>query len=332
MRKPDFNNLLKVLHREVPDRPVIFEFFLNFSLNERLTGQKGDTPQAQVDAFAAAGYDHCFFWGNGFSFPQPKRHSEKSYSANEMSMISSWEDFEKYPWPDVNAADYSLLDTVKIPSGMKVVVCGPCGVQENLISLMGYDTLCMALFDQPDLVRAMTDRIGATLVRHYERCLESDNVGAAISNDDWGFQQQPLLSPSDVREYILPWHTKIVKTIHDAGRPAIMHSCGNVYDCGLIEDVIEVCKFDARHSYEDKILPVEEAYERYHQRIAILGGIDVDFLCRKTPEEIYRRSKEMLERTAKRGGYALGSGNSIADYVPAENYFAMISAATGMKY
>jgi uroporphyrinogen decarboxylase len=190
----------------------------------------------------------------------------------------------------------------------------------------------MALFDQPDLVRAMTDRIGTSLVRHYERCLESDNVGAAISNDDWGFQQQPLLSPSDVREYILPWHTKIVKTIHDAGRPAIMHSCGNVYDCGLIEDVIEICKFDARHSYEDKILPVEEAYERYHQRIAILGGIDVDFLCRKTPEEIYRRSKEMLERTAQRGGYALGSGNSIADYVPHENYFAMISAATGMKY
>ena len=35
----------------------------------------------------------------------------------------------------------------------------------------------------------------------------------------------------------------------------------------------------------------------------------------------------MLERTEKRGGYAPGTGNSVPDYVPDENYFAMISAA-----
>jgi uroporphyrinogen decarboxylase len=34
----------------------------------------------------------------------------------------------------------------------------------------------------------------------------------------------------------------------------------------------------------------------------------------------------MIERTAARGGYALGTGNSIPDYVPIENYLAMIRA------
>ena len=58
------------------------------------------------------------------------------------------------------------------------------------------------------------------------------------------------------------------------------------------------------------------------------GGIDVDFVCRSTPDEIYRRSKAMLERAQDRGGYALGTGNSVPDYVPMENYFAMIRAAT----
>ncbi len=37
----------------------------------------------------------------------------------------------------------------------------------------------------------------------------------------------------------------------------------------------------------------------------------------------------MLERTAGRGGYALGTGNSVPDYVPDENYFAMIRAGVG---
>jgi len=34
----------------------------------------------------------------------------------------------------------------------------------------------------------------------------------------------------------------------------------------------------------------------------------------------------MLKRAEKRGGYALGTGNSVPEFVPAENYFAMISA------
>jgi uroporphyrinogen decarboxylase len=39
----------------------------------------------------------------------------------------------------------------------------------------------------------------------------------------------------------------------------------------------------------------------------------------------------MLERTAGRGGYALGTGNSVPDYVPDENYLAMIRAALDLR-
>jgi len=70
---------------------------------------------------------------------------------------------------------------------------------------------------------------------------------------------------------------------------------------------------------------VEDAYERWGGRIAILGGIDVDFVCRSTPEQIRERSRAMLKRAQKRGGYALGTGNSVPEYVPDENYLAMIS-------
>ena len=47
--------------------------------------------------------------------------------------------------------------------------------------------------------------------------------------------------------------------------------------------LIDEMGYDGKHSYEDTIEPVEEAYERYHRRIAILGGIDVNFVCRATP-------------------------------------------------
>ena len=134
-----------------------------------------------------------------------------------------------------------------------------------------------------------------------------------------------MLSPEDLRRYVFPWHTRIVSAIHDAGRPAILHSCGNPVE--IMDDVIDVMKFDGRHSYEDTIQPVEEAYEQYGHRIATLGGIDVDFVIRSDPDDVYRRSREMLERAADRGGYALGTGNSVPEYVPPEHYAAMVWAA-----
>jgi uroporphyrinogen decarboxylase len=139
-----------------------------------------------------------------------------------------------------------------------------------------------------------------------------------------------MLSPADLRRLVFPWHKKCVQTIHDAGKPAILHSCGQLE--AVMDDIIDGMKFDGKHSYEDKICPVEQMYEKYGSRIAILGGLDMDFVCRSTPEAVHARAQAMLKQTAKKGAYALGTGNSVPSYVPPTNYFAMISAATGIKY
>ena len=51
------------------------------------------------------------------------------------------------------------------------------------------------------------------------------------------------------------------------------------------------------------------------------------FLARSTPQAIHDRARAMLERSRDRGGYALGSGNSIPDYIPPINYLTMIDEA-----
>jgi uroporphyrinogen decarboxylase len=325
MRKPDFDNILKVLNLEAPDRPTLFEFFLNVDLYNKLAGRpEGSevTMQTRIDAYHTAGYDYTTVI-SGFHFPRPERESDKSASLNDGSLFYNRETYEKFVWPEVDDADYSELGTLKVPPGMKLIGHGPGGVEENMIAMVGYDNLCMMLFDDPELVQEIAEQVGSRLVRHYERMAEFDNFGAMISNDDWGFQGQTMISPDDMRKYIIPWHKKIVEVIHGAGYPAILHSCGNLRP--VMDDIIDVCGYNGKHSYEDKIQPVEEAYEEYYSRIAILGGIDVDFLCRKSLDEIKERSRAMLERSASRGAYALGSGNSIPYYVPSEAYMAMIS-------
>jgi uroporphyrinogen decarboxylase len=138
-----------------------------------------------------------------------------------------------------------------------------------------------------------------------------------------------MLSVADMRKYVFPWHVKIVEAIHAAGKPAILHSCGEARE--VMEDIVTVMRYDGKHSYEDVILPVEDAYDRWGGRIAILGGIDVDFIIRSPLDAVYERSRAMLARAASRGGYALGTGNSVPEYIADEKYFAMVRAATDRR-
>lgn len=331
---PDFNNLLSVLRHEAPSRPTLFEFFLNAALYQKIAEYPEIPPADSVEwdkmvmkAYCRAGYDHAPARASAMAFQASAVEHQASRSMNDTAIITDRASYEAYKWPDPDSFDYSKLDLLapELPGKMKLIVHGPGGVLENVMELVGYENLCLMLIDDPELVEKIFADVGSRLVRYYELSAPHPAVGALISNDDWGFNTQTMLSPSDMRRYVFPWHERIVAAIHAAGKPAILHSCGNLET--VMDDIIDGMRYDGKHSYEDKICPVEEAYERWGGRIAILGGIDVDFVCRSPLEDITARAKAMLERTATRGAYALGSGNSIPYFVPDDNYFAMISPA-----
>ena len=333
-RKPIFDNLLKVLRREVPSRPVLMELFMNhviyrkFSDPKYLDGKEDiSTMVMMASAFANLGYDYFTTWPSGFGFPQKPREHKNTTTLNHEAAIYDKKSFDEYEWREPE--DYSMEHLKKvepyIPENMKAVMVGPGGVLENIIGIMGYDNLCTQIYENPQLVSDVSENVGKRLVRYYKMAAEYDVIGAAFGNDDWGFNTQTMLSPKHMREYIFPWHKKIVEAVHSRNKPCILHSCGNPEE--VINDVADDIKYDGRHSYEDVIIPVEDFYEKYHKRIAVIGGIDVDFITRRTPEEIKERSSKMLERVAARGGYALGTGNSVPEYIPIDNYLSMLSAA-----
>jgi len=336
-RPPDFNQFLKVLRREKPDRPVLFEFIIAGEHLGRISGKPWPAdgpPEAQLEAwiqgFAAAGYDFATLpsWLTGvMAFKAQERKRALSVGMAHGGIITDWESYEKYEWPDPEQGRGGVIEQAGkfAPEGTKLIIFGPGGLLENLIALTGFEDLCYMLEDDQHLVEEIVEQIGSRLLKYYEWLLQYDFVGAAIVNDDWGFNTQTFLDHETMRRLITPWHRKMVAAIHKTGRPALLHSCGQLG--ALWEDIIEDLKFDGKHSYEDKILPVEKAYSAYGKRIAILGGIDVDFLCRSKPETIYTRARQLIEQTNGCTSYALGSGNSIPYYVPAESFDAMRRAA-----
>ena len=334
-RQPDFTQLERVLRKEAPDRPVLLELFLNDRLYRTLP-KKLHTGGTWLDhcynmtaAYCEGGYDYMSMHINGFRYktaPRAEHAGANTISLNEAAAIIDRATFDAYPWED--PADYGV-DVVEaigrdLPSGMKMILLGPGGILENVIALTGYDNLCMLLYDDPALVSDIFECVGTRMLAYYRLAVDRDFVGAVFSNDDWGFNTQTMLSPADMRKYVFPWHKQIVELAHTYEKYVLLHSCGNYAD--VIEDVIGM-GYDARHSYEDNIQPVEEAYEQLCGRIAVLGGIDIDFMVRSDEDAIYRRCRAMLERSQSRGGYALGTGNSVPEYIPDSHYYAMVKAA-----
>lgn len=333
-REPDFENFVRMLKKQ-PSRPVLFEFIISPDKEKFLTGPlyndqtEWDRVLTTISAFDSAGYDHAPIIVRGMEFPRHEEIHEnvRTKSLNAGTMITDWRSFNDYPWPDVNRCDFDLIKRAGkfLSPKVKFTPFSHDGILENTIGIVGYENLCLMLYDDPKLAEAIFYEVGRRIAEYFERCLAYDKVGAIICNDDWGFNTQTMLPPDVLRKYVFPWYKKIVAMAHEKNKYALLHSCGYYHD--IIDDIINDMKFDGKHSFEDKIVPVEKAYLDLKGKIAVVGGIDVNFLTRASKEEVYERAVKLLRLTKEAGGFALGSGNSIPDFIPLENYLAMLQAA-----
>lgn len=331
--KPDFGRMLKVLKRDrVPDRVPFFELFSNIEddvLKAIGKYSEKDTPlQRHITYMYSLGYDYINLNAEGFDFPQivwkktMTEEGERGYLLASSHTISNREDFEKYPFPDISKADFSTFEKVKkiLPDGMKVMPSSG-GILENVMWLLGYEGISFMLFEDPSLVKDMFEAVATRVIEYLDYCASFDIVGAVRFGEDMGHRTQTLLSPEVYRQYLFPWHKKLVEKVHKRGKPIILHSCGNLTD--IWADIL-ACGWDAKHSFEDIIEPVWESKAKYGTRIAHLGGFDMDKVCRMTEDEIRKHTRWLIEKCAPGGGWALGTGNSVANYIPINNFLAML--------
>ncbi len=256
--------------------------------------------------------------------PAPGSTGNRDWMDEHRGFITSRESFERYPWPDVAIFDFFEFEYIDshLPEGMGLITSHGGGIFEHVSWLMSYEGLCLALYDDPALVRAVTDRVGDILLKFYSHLLQMDNVIAILQGDDMGFKTAPLIAPDHLRTYFIPWHKRFAELTHQRGIPYFLHSCGNVMS--LMDDLIGVVGIDGKHSFEDVVLPVEEFQARFGDRIAVLGGLDINILAGKPEDDVRRKTRTLIETCGGRGRYAVGSGNSIPSYVPVENFLAMV--------
>jgi len=335
--EPNFERFLKVVRRQgEPDRVPFAELFHDYEIMEAIQGP----PPADEDGQAAwrakfwrdLGYDYIS-QGANIGFPHASRvaadtadlsRGDRGWMEEAKGPITSWEEFETYPWPEVTPATFEGYERLArhLPDGMKIAAMIPGGPFENVTFLMGFETFSYALIDQPDLVAAVARRVDEVLCTVVETTAAMDCVGAQWLNDDMGFKNGPMASPDTLRTYIFPTQKRICEIAHRHGKPILLHSCGNLEE--ITAELIDEVGIDAKHSFEDVIMPVWEVKRRWGKRMALLGGVDMDVLARGSEEQVRAYTRRCIEECAPGGGWALGSGNSVANYLPVGNFLAML--------
>ncbi len=251
--------------------------------------------------------------------------------------IQTRDDFENYPWDEIpvhywkEAAPRFEALSAAMPPGMKALGGIGNGVFEISEDLVGFENLAYMQADDPELYEALYKKIGDLMVNLWTTFLDrhADDFVICRFGDDLGFKTSTLTSPKNIRAHIFPQYKRVIELIKSKGKPFLWHSCGKIFS--VMDDAIAL-GIDAKHSNEDTIAPYEEWITRYGDRIGLVGGIDVDLICQNPPEDVY---EIVLERGQKyrqmAKGYALGSGNSIPDYVPVEGYLAMVEAVKRIR-
>jgi len=345
--QPDYEAFLACLRREgTPRRVHLAELFLDQEMKDAVVARFGlDQGLDRNDPHFAhhleiriqrqLGYDYVTAKIENFEWKvteavvpdtvadRQRRETGRRWMEEHRGPIASWEDFERYPWPDPAQFRTDAIEWYSrhLPDDMCIVAGSHC-VFELTSWTMGFETLCYALYEQPELVDAVFERVGSIFHQGIQLLCQLDRVPVLFGGDDMGFKTGTMIQPQILIEKCLPWHRKNAQAAHEHGKLYVLHSCGNL--SAILPALIEDVGLDGRHSFEDVIESVIEAKRKWGDRLALLGGIDVDLLTRKSEGEVRRRVREVLEVCQPGGGYCLGTGNTACNYIPLDNFLAMI--------
>jgi uroporphyrinogen decarboxylase len=348
---PDYNRFLRVLRRERPDRVPLIELGIHPSVINALLdeppvasgtarGTMTETVRRSVRVHHRLGYD-VVKTSAVIPWDVDRLHARGGATIDNLDDSRAWaneregpiatlDDVDRFAWPQPSDVDFHPVKvaTSDLPDGMGLIGFSG-GVLEFAMDLIGMERFMLATVLDPGLVEAVIERVGETIYRVFELYCEREEIKALWLGDDLGHKTGLLVSPHLLERLVFPWYSRYANLAHEHGRAFMMHTCGNTRE--VMDTLINEVGIDAKHSFEDVIEPVERFVDRWGERIAVLGGVDVHLLTVGDETAIRSRVREILEHAVPRCGYAAGSGNSIPDYVPAAHFLAMVATVHGFN-
>jgi len=159
----------------------------------------------------------------------------KGHPLEDLSKMNS------FPWPDANdprryvnvpkQLDELANDTKRqdkfVATGIFMILW------ERMQSLHGFENCMLDLMDDTPQINELADRLidyDIGIARNMHRLCGNRIQGFNFS-EDWGTENDLMVSPELFRTFFLPRYRRLFKQIHECGWFVMMHSCGKINKC-----------------------------------------------------------------------------------------------------
>ena len=184
--------------------------------------------------------------------------------------------------------------------------------------LMGEEALCLAYYDDPEMILDMLDTMGETAFRVLERVSRRVRIDLLGVHEDMAGKSGPLAGPQQVRQFILPYYRRVWDMLHDRGTRLFDQDSDG--DMNSVIPAFLDAGVNCMHPIEPAAnMDIVRIREQHGTRLAFYGGIDKHVL-RRSKEEIVAELEYRVRPMLASGGGVLALDHRIPNGTPLEHY------------
>jgi len=320
------------LRMEQPDCIGTFEWFIDETVGEALTGSKD--PIEIVESLDIDGINIRADYTKDFTSEEEyidewgarRQLTGDCIAATTENPIKDITRHKDYTFPDSQASHrFATLEKAIIRFGdRRAVILNLRDGFSDMRDLLGYEEALVQFMIEPDLFIELLNRSVDYNLELASIAKHRYGTNIVATTDDIANAAGLLFRPSQYLELIGPTFKRVIQGYKDMGYYVIKHCDGD------ISDVIDYW-VEAGIDCLDPIDPgaamrLDQTREKYGNKLCLKGNIDCKgALCTGTPEDVAAEVKDAIKQ-AGTSGYILSSSNTIHRGVNPQNYKAMLDA------
>jgi uroporphyrinogen decarboxylase len=242
--------------------------------------------------------------------------------------VKSRADMDRIIWPGEAELEERLqyireyVDAAK-GTGIGVVLLCAAVFQTLYEFVIGLHDCMLMIMEDRDFFEELMSRSADYYAELARRAVET-GIDVLFPADDFAFKTGLFVRPQIFEQVWRPHFDRILAPARDAKVPIMFHSDGKIDDS--IEMLLDM-GVSAITPMDPSGIDYRDYKRRYGSRLTLFGNIDITWpLVEGTPDDVERDVRDHMDALKPGGRWVAGSSHSIVNYIPHDNFIAMINA------
>ncbi|MDO8683660.1 MAG: uroporphyrinogen decarboxylase family protein [Armatimonadota bacterium] len=291
-------------------------------LAERVLGRPISDPRDRVELAQLMGWECLTTWVPGHVIGAKQGEASDGTKHYVPGGKVPLEELYARPERDLSEAAENARKVIEVArnEGLATIVYVPWCFHAASTGL-GLEHLSYLIYDEPEYVDAVFEWVEEGTRRAIREVIVPLGIDVVLFDGDCAYKNGLMVNPAIFRKLVFERTAKTIAPLKEAGILYTLHSDGKADE--LLPLLVEL-GFSGFHGVEAQANDLGDIKQRFGRDITLIGNMDVVFLTYATVEEVRAETERMLTIGMEGGRYIAACNTSPLDYIPYENYMAMV--------